>query len=374
MKSRYFLLPLFLLGPMLSFSEAAPDKDDERIPTPSCDRVDYSKPDAYLFLNNHFGSREQIMKAAAQIKGKTPEEKLVAIYQWVNSHLAYKADYFNEWRTFDQMLRDGVQGGCAQYSVVFGALTRACGIPTVWVKTLDAEWIRGFRTRGTEGSWNGHVFLEIYIHGRWMLLDDTQLVLYKEYNPKTRILPGSRYAYDKGGDPYELILSARWELWKKQVRAYFAHFDLSKLPVGEGANLLTGTVMHSGSSQLKYPAVFVFFSEKDYGSERHLGKILYPKLTHHYTSRFHTTHDYEEQFAKNIQPGATIILLLTGDAKDAVPPQFADLLPKPWAEITSEVAEKSSVHYKGTARKLTVITLAAKNTADLTKQIEKISW
>jgi hypothetical protein len=374
MKSRFFLLPLLLSAAMLSSSEPASGKDDEKIPVPSCGRIDYSKPKAYLFLNAPFGSREQIMKAAGEIKGKTPEEKLAAIYQWVNAHLAYKADYFNEWRTFDQMLQDGVQGGCAQYSVVFGALTRACGIPTVWVKTLDAEWIRGFRNHGTEGSWNGHVFLEIYIHGHWALLDDTQLVLYKDYDTKMRILPGNRYAYDKGGDPYELILSARWELWKKQVRAYFANFDLSKLPVGEGTNLLTGAVIGSGGSHLKYPAVFVFFSEKDYAPERRLGKILYPKLTHHYTSRHHTRTDYEEQFAKNVKPGATVILLFTADAQDAVPPQFGDLLPKPWAEMAAEANEKGSVQYQGTARKLRVITLAAKNSTELTKLIEKISW
>ena len=151
-----------------------------------------------------------------------------------------------EWRDFDRLVRDGNYGGCADYSVVFGSLARACGIPTVWVKTLDADWIREYKTHGTEGTWSGHVFLEIFLHDRWLLLDDTQLVLYEEYDPKMRILPGNRYAYDKGGDPFDLVLSSRWELWKKETRAYFRDFDLSKLPVGKGKDLVHGRQVRPG--------------------------------------------------------------------------------------------------------------------------------
>ncbi len=37
-----------------------------------------------------------------------------------------------------------------------------------------------------------------------------------------RRLPGERYAYDKGGSPWELVLSVRWEPWKRQTAAFFA--------------------------------------------------------------------------------------------------------------------------------------------------------
>jgi len=51
------------------------------------------------------------------------------------------------------------------------------------------------------------------------------------------MLPGIRWAYDKGGDPFELVLSSRWEEWKEQTRRHFARFDLSVLPVGPGRPL-----------------------------------------------------------------------------------------------------------------------------------------
>ena len=168
---------------------AAPPKQGKgqpitEIPIPSCDRIDYSHPDPYATLIPHLGNKEHILKIAATIGGKTPEEKLVAIGRWVHSHLVYKADAPYEWRDFDRLLGDGNYGGCADYSVVFGSLARGCGIPTVWVKTLDCDWIREFRRHGTEGTWSGHVFLEVFLHNRWVLLDDTSLVLYEDYDPK----------------------------------------------------------------------------------------------------------------------------------------------------------------------------------------------
>jgi hypothetical protein len=211
-------------------------------------------------------------------------------------------------------------------------------------------------------------------------LDDTQLVLYDDYDPKSRILPGNRYAYDKGGDPYELILSARWEIWKKQVRANFSNFDLSKLPVGNGTDLLHDTIANAGNNtianagNLKYPAVFVFYSEKNAVCERPLGKILYPKLTHHLTGRSLTSKDYEEQFTKWVKPGNTIILMFTVDEKDSVPEAFRDLLPKTWPEIEAEVGSQGAVKYDSTARKLNIITLVAKDIEELTKLVEKNSW
>jgi hypothetical protein len=344
----------------------------DEIPTPSFDRIDYSDPQAYLFLNDKMGSRDRIMQAASEIEGKTPEEKLVSIHKWISSHVVYRADYFSEWRTFDQMCDDKTEGGCAQYSVLFGSLSRACGIPTVWVKTLDADWIRGFRTKGTEGSWNGHVFLEVFIHDRWMLLDDTQLILYKDYDTRTQILPGNRYAYDKGGDPYNLVLSARWDLWKKQVRAYFSDFDLSKLPMGKGRNLLPNKI--PAGSSLKYTAVFVFYSKKAAPCWQPLSKILYPTLTHHLTGRDHASKDYDEQLNENANSGDTVILLFTTDEKPATLPEVQDLLPKPWADIEAEVGSRGSVKFESTARDLKVITIVAKNTEELTKLIQATSW
>lgn len=199
-------------------------------PRPSFKRIDYSSPESYLRIDPTLGNEKAVEKIAADLKG-TDEEKLLAIYNWVTLNVPYDENAPYGWRTFDDLLAQGKYGGCANHSVLFGSLTRACGIPTVWVKTMDIDWIREFQANdGKCSTWRGHVFLEVHIDGRWRLLDATQGVLYKDYDPSERILPGDRYAYDKGGDPYALILSMRWELWKRQTREYFMDFDQSQIP------------------------------------------------------------------------------------------------------------------------------------------------
>jgi hypothetical protein len=214
----------------------------EEVPAPVFDRIDYAKPQQYLALDPSIGNVDRIRKVASGLKGKTPEETLTAISRWMEGHLRYDPKWAYDWRDFDRIVDNGKYGGCADHAVVFGALTRACGIPCVWVKTMDIDWIREFKmNRGKCSSWRGHVYLEVYLRDRWMLLDASQMVLYEDYRPSERFLPPSnRYAYDKGADPYALVLSVRWELWKKQTAAHFIDFDLSKLPFAtrEGRFLL----------------------------------------------------------------------------------------------------------------------------------------
>jgi hypothetical protein len=142
--------------------------------------------------------------------------------------------------------------------------------------------------------------------------------------------------------------------------------------VGKGIPLRSRAIARS--EDLKYPAVFVFCSEKNFESVSRLSGILYPKLTHHYTGRLHASKDYEEQFSKYAQPGDTIILILAADEKEVIPEGFRDLLPKPWPEIEAEVGSQGAVKYEGTARKMSVVTLVAKTPADLRSLIEKTPW
>ena len=211
--------------------------DDGSIPEPRFDRIDYGRHQDYLVLHKSLGDADHIRTLAASLKAESPERTLVAIGRWINSNLTCDNQAAYSWRDFDQVVGSKVYGGCADHALVFGALSRACGIPTVWVKTMDADWIREFRSTGTCTSWRGHVFLEVHLGGRWRLLDASGLRLYDDYDPAMRILPGNRYAYDKGGDPKEMVLSTDWERWKRQTATYFARFDLSKLPVGEGRSL-----------------------------------------------------------------------------------------------------------------------------------------
>ncbi|UCE98877.1 MAG: transglutaminase domain-containing protein [Planctomycetota bacterium] len=213
-----------------SHPEVGDSVQQEVIPEPCFDRIDYSRPMDYVKLPASIGDAKHIRTIAKQLKRQTPETTLRAIGEWMSKNLSYDPNIAYNWRNFDQIIEAGMLGGCADHSIVFGALSRACDIPTVWVKTMDYDWIRNFQRYGPIGSWRGHMFLEVYIQDRWVLLDAQGMNLYEDYDPTSHFFPGGRYAYDKGADPYEVILSVRWDIWKKQTADYFARFDVSSLP------------------------------------------------------------------------------------------------------------------------------------------------
>ena len=210
----------------------------DEIPEPRLDRIDYAHPEKYVDVPESLARKATIGKIAGEIAGSTAAEKLAAIGAWIDAHAKYDASTFDRWRDVDRLLADGTYGGCADHATLFGAISRGCGIPTVWVKTLDLDWIAWFRAHPDRPkSWNGHVFVEVHVDGRWRLFDASQKRLYADYDVKQRILPGHRLADDKGGDPYELLLSTRWEDWKKQTRRFVQTLDMSLVPVGEAKSL-----------------------------------------------------------------------------------------------------------------------------------------
>lgn len=225
---------------ILALLQAPPPAPPAQAPAdaiPACvfDRIDYTKPEAQLALCPEFGGAETLRDLAPKLRGTNEEETLRRIHEWVNAHFRYDATVFDRWRDLPTMLADSTYGGCADYAVVFGSLMRACGIPCVWVKTIDANWIRDFVAGRPEyRQYRGHVFLEVFTDGTWRLLEPGGLTLHDEYMPSMRHLPGLRWAYDKGGDPYRLILSVRWKEWLVQTERHFRGFDCTVLPMGKG--------------------------------------------------------------------------------------------------------------------------------------------
>ena len=206
---------------------------------PSTERIDYAHPQRYLGLPPAVGKPESIRKVAAPLADKSDEAKLRNIGKWMASHLRVSDKTPNTWREFDQILADGTLSSCADTAVVFGTLARALGVPSVWVETMDVDWIRAFkRDPGNGRTWNGHVFIESFIDGRWRLVDASQSLVYDDYDPRQRLLPGNRWAYDKGDDPSTLLMSLHGQPWRDKTRAYFLKFDSHQLPVGSGRPLV----------------------------------------------------------------------------------------------------------------------------------------
>jgi len=207
---------------------------------PRVDSVDYSNPDKYLEIADSLGDRDKIVSNARELKGKSDFITIRNVLNWMERNLKYDPDKAYAWRNFNDVIKEKTYGGCADQGIVCGVLLKGAGIPVIWVKTMDVSWIWDFKKGRKFKSWSGHVFLEVYVDGKWMLLNPGAKLIYKDYSPKTRILPGNRFAYHKGNSPKEMIMSLQWEQWKEQTRTYFENLDDSLLPLDseDGTSLL----------------------------------------------------------------------------------------------------------------------------------------
>ena len=221
---RCYLLPLLFLACIFDAGLLTAQE-------PVFDAIDYSSPETCLELAESLGDSKAIRTLATSLKGTSQKKTVTNILQWMESSLRYDDKLAYKWRNFDSVTSDKCYGGCADYAIACGALLQSSSIPTVWVKTMDVDWIRKFKKDGPPDVWSGHVFLEIYLDGKWVLLDPGAALVYENYETESRILPGNRVAYHKGCDPKQMVMSLQWEPWKEQTKAYFEKFDAGLLPV-----------------------------------------------------------------------------------------------------------------------------------------------
>jgi hypothetical protein len=198
---------------------------------PQFGSIDYTKPREYLGWPESLGDRGAIQRQASQLKADSDRETIRNVLNWMKGSLKHDSQKAYAWRNYDDVLREKAFGGCADQAIVCGVLLKGAGIPAVWVKTMDVNWIWDFKKGRPFQSWSGHVFVEVWVDQKWMLLDPAGEVLYEDYRPQARILPGNRFAYDKGNDPMAMVMSLQWEAWKSQTEAYFRALDESLLPV-----------------------------------------------------------------------------------------------------------------------------------------------
>lgn len=193
--------------------------------------MDYSAPESFLDVPSTLGDREKIAELAMALKGRNDPATVRKVLEWMGTNLKHDANKAYEWRNFDDVVQEDCYGGCADQAIVCGVLLKAAGIPALLVKTMDVPWIWDFKKGRPFQSWSGHVFLEVYLDGQWVMLDPGAKLIYTDYSPDARILPGNRFAYHKGNDPKRMIMSLQWEDWKEQTRTYFQQLDASLLPV-----------------------------------------------------------------------------------------------------------------------------------------------
>jgi hypothetical protein len=152
--------------------------------------IDYAHPELYL----EQGEQSRISDPTVLDELYVEEQgldHLGEIYRWLKREFtAYSA----HGRTIgvvtvDQLLTDHQLGGCHDHGLVYAAVVRELGYPAVMVRTSSIAWVEKFQA-GEQGPHIGHVFVEVYLHGKWVLIDSTNGWYVEEgYDPADPVIP-----------------------------------------------------------------------------------------------------------------------------------------------------------------------------------------
>jgi len=120
---------------------------------------------------------ENILKVASEFTGED-FDLITQILKWIhknlkpNSNKEIKEKVFRK-RTADQIIKDGFTTGCTDIALVFIVLTRAKKISTKYIEAIRRKWME----TGDEDSIEGHVFAEVFLNGKWYIIDPTEACL-----------------------------------------------------------------------------------------------------------------------------------------------------------------------------------------------------
>jgi hypothetical protein len=91
--------------------------------------------------------------------------------------------------TVDQLLEERRLGGCNDHGLVFASVVRELGYPAVMVFTNSIAWMELYQA-GEATTYIGHVLVEVYIDGKWVLIDSTGGYYVEEgYDPTNPVIP-----------------------------------------------------------------------------------------------------------------------------------------------------------------------------------------
>jgi hypothetical protein len=152
--------------------------------------IDYAHPEQYLAR----GEQSRISDPSVLDSLRVDEhslEHLQDIYLWLKREFTGYAAGGKTIGvvTVDQLLADRQLGGCHDHGLVYAAVARELGYPSIMARTVSIAWVERFQA-GEQGPHVGHVFVEVYLNGKWIFIDSTNgWYLTEGYDPTNPVIP-----------------------------------------------------------------------------------------------------------------------------------------------------------------------------------------
>jgi hypothetical protein len=172
--------------------------------------IDYAHPDRYLAQ----GEQSQISDPTVLDPQRTGDRSMAHlgdIYRWLKREFeAYRAGGKTIGVvTVDQLLEERRLGGCHDHGLVYAAVARELGYPAVMARTASIAWVGQFQA-GEEGPHVGHVFVEVYLDGQWVLVDSTNgWYVAHGYDPADPVIPLTGNIAGSSDEVYGFIVEVK---------------------------------------------------------------------------------------------------------------------------------------------------------------------
>ncbi|MCX7711104.1 MAG: hypothetical protein N2484_14800 [Clostridia bacterium] len=204
--------------------------------------VDYQNPTKYLISGKLTEISEENFNAIDRLLNIKSKEfsDIQKVFSW--KHKNFKnvsaGGKFVGKLNVNEIIEKMELTGCHDHAIVVGSILRKYAFPVVMVDATGIQWSYDYPEKTK--TFSGHVFLEICLKDRWILLDPTGGYYILEYEPNNRVIPISTpiepkgyYSILKGLDPNDYGVDSISQLKEKQI-------EYSKL-------------FHNNSIEVKYP-------------------------------------------------------------------------------------------------------------------------
>ncbi|MBI5303981.1 MAG: hypothetical protein HY868_17735 [Chloroflexi bacterium] len=157
---------------------------------PSAFGIDYGQPEKYRAQGDQ--TRLSDPSVINSLRGKAQSiAHLGEIYFWIKRE-------FKTWSaggstigaiTTDQLMKERRLGGCHDWGLVYASVARDLGYPVVMIDTAGIAWAKRFLAN-QKGGYAGHVFVEVFVAGKWVLVDSTNnWYVETGYDPANPVIP-----------------------------------------------------------------------------------------------------------------------------------------------------------------------------------------
>jgi hypothetical protein len=162
--------------------------------------IDYSHPEKYLDARGQSGIPEALFKEIdSQLNIKTKElSDIKKIFDWKQANFRYVAAggrYIG--KTTAQRIIEGKElTGCHDDALLMSAVLRRYGFPAIMVDATGIQFSLDYPDKTTVFS--GHVFVEVYLNGRWILVDTNSGEYILDYDVNNLLIPITKPGESKG--------------------------------------------------------------------------------------------------------------------------------------------------------------------------------